>query len=69
MGVEHPETLDARANAADFIGLAGDPLAARNLFSDIIQVSARVLGMSHPQTQRCVAAQSLWGRQVETLQS
>src|SRR5215831_2050426 len=49
-GAEHPDTLAARAEVASWTGMAGDPAGARDQFTALLPVEARVLGAEHPET-------------------
>ena len=50
LGPEHPDTLAARANLADWTGQAGDAAGARDQFAALLPVRERVLGPEHPDT-------------------
>jgi hypothetical protein len=50
LGPEHPDTLITRANLAYWTGMAGDAVAARDLFAELLPVRVRVLGPEHPST-------------------
>ena len=49
-GAEHPDTLAARHNLADWTGAAGDATGARDQFAALLPVRERVLGAEHPDT-------------------
>ncbi len=49
-GPEHPDTLAARYNLADWIGRAGDPAGERDMLTGLLPVHLRVLGPEHPDT-------------------
>jgi Tetratricopeptide repeat len=49
-GAEHPRTLTAQHNFAHWTGEAGDPAAARDLFTDLLPVREQVSGPEHPGT-------------------
>ena len=49
-GPDDPETLSDRANMARFTGEAGDAASARDQFTALLPVSARLLGPDHPNT-------------------
>ena len=48
LGAEHPGTLAARIDLADYTGLAGDAAAARDQFAELLPVTAQVLGAGDP---------------------
>jgi hypothetical protein len=50
LGTHHPDTLSARAHLAAWIGAAGEPAAARDLFADLLPDTVRMLGPNHPDT-------------------
>ena len=50
LGVEHPDTLTARANLAYWTGKAGDAAAARDQYAALLPICKRVLGPEHPDT-------------------
>ncbi|MFE3459194.1 tetratricopeptide repeat protein [Nocardiopsis aegyptia] len=50
LGPDHPHTLIARGNLADWRGEAGDPAAASGLYEDLLADHLRVLGPDHPAT-------------------
>ena len=50
MGAGHPDTLAIRHALAYWTGKAGDPAAARRLFSGLLPDRERVLGAAHPDT-------------------
>jgi hypothetical protein len=47
---EHPTTLEAREDLANWTGLAGDPEAARDQYAALLPIRERVLGPEHPHT-------------------
>jgi len=49
---EHPDTLGARGNFAYWTAQAGDPAAARDLFTELLPVLERLLGPEHPDRPR-----------------
>jgi len=49
-GVEHPDTLSARANLARWTGEAGDAVGARDQYAALLPVRKRVSGPEHPST-------------------
>jgi hypothetical protein len=49
-GAEHPDTLDARSDAARWTGKAGDAAAARDQYAGLLPVQQRALGREHPDT-------------------
>jgi Tetratricopeptide repeat len=49
-GAEHPDTLAARHNLADWTGAAGDAAGARDQLAALLPVRERVLGAEHPDT-------------------
>ena len=50
LGPDHPQTLVARHNLADWQGVAGDPAEAAEALRLLLVDSTRVLGTSHPDT-------------------
>ena len=62
LGPEHPHTLIARANLAQWTGEAGDPAAARDLFAGLLPVRERVLGPEHPDTLAARHELARWTR-------
>jgi propanediol dehydratase small subunit len=63
-GDEHPFTLSASANLASDLYTIGEPVAARALDEDILEVSRRVRGEEHPNTLATAANLSLDRRAV-----
>ena len=59
-GPEHPATLAARADLAEFTGYAGDPLAARDQFAELLPVMERVHGAEHPHTVITRSGRAHW---------
>jgi hypothetical protein len=49
-GPDHPDTLTARSDLAQWTGEAGDRATARDLFAELLPVEERVLGPHHPNT-------------------
>jgi energy-coupling factor transporter ATP-binding protein EcfA2 len=49
-GENHPDTLTTRENVAYFIGVAGDPAAARDELNAVLPPRAEVSGENHPDT-------------------
>jgi hypothetical protein len=47
-GPEHPETLAACANLADWTGMVGDAAGARDQLAALLPIRERVLGREHP---------------------
>ncbi len=64
LGPEHPETLIARANLADWTGEAGDAAGARDLFAALLPMRERVLGREHPDTQSARANLAHWTKKA-----
>jgi hypothetical protein len=60
LGVEHPDTLTARADLAYWTGLAGDAAAARYQMAALVPVRERVLGAEHPDTLAARANLARW---------
>jgi hypothetical protein len=50
LGPEHPDTLSARHNFADWTGEEGDTALARDMFEELLPIRERVLGVEHPDT-------------------
>jgi hypothetical protein len=50
LGLDHPDTLAARAGLAYFTGMAGNTAGARDQFASLVPVHKRVLGPRHPDT-------------------
>jgi len=50
LGVEHHETLTARANLAHWTGAAGDVAGARDQYAALLPVRERASGAEHPET-------------------
>ncbi|MFF7796422.1 tetratricopeptide repeat protein [Streptomyces olivaceus] len=50
LGPEHPDTLTARNNLADWHGRTGDPAGAYTAFTRFLPDMVRVLGPEHPDT-------------------
>jgi len=50
LGPDHPDTLNARANLAWWLGEAGQPAHAAEQFRDLLADRLRVLGPDHPGT-------------------
>jgi transcriptional regulator with XRE-family HTH domain len=50
LGADHPQTLAARHNLADWQGVAGDPAEAAEALRLLLVDSTRVLGAGHPDT-------------------
>ena len=59
-GPEHPATLAARADLADWTGQAGDAAGARDQFAALVPVLERVLGPEHPATLAARANLASW---------
>jgi hypothetical protein len=53
---DHPATLTARGNLADWLGGAGQPAQAADQFRDLLADSLRVLGPDHPAVSGAGAA-------------
>ncbi|MEU4831817.1 tetratricopeptide repeat protein [Streptosporangium sp. NPDC023615] len=49
-GSEHPDTLTAQHTLAYWTGRAGDAVAAREMFAQLLPLKERVLGAEHPDT-------------------
>jgi hypothetical protein len=60
LGPTHPDTLRARANLADFTGMAGDPAAARDQFTALLPTIEEVLEPTHPDTLTARADLAHW---------
>jgi hypothetical protein len=59
-GLEHPDTLAARASLAFWTGQAGDAAAARDQYAELVSVDERVLGPEHPDTLLDRASLARW---------
>ena len=59
-GAEHPDTLTARANLADWTGEAGDAAGARDQFAALLPIRERVSGAEHPRTLTTRANLARW---------
>jgi Tetratricopeptide repeat len=59
-GAEHPDTLRARASRAHWTGMAGDPVAARDLLAALLSVRERVSDPEHPDTLATRHALASW---------
>jgi predicted component of type VI protein secretion system len=55
LGAEHPDTLTARANLADWTGQA-----ARDQYAALLPVFERVCGAEHPQTRTARGNLARW---------
>ncbi|MEW2094575.1 hypothetical protein AB0897_35740, partial [Streptomyces sp. NPDC007168] len=64
LGPEHPDTLTTRHNHAQWTGMSGYPVTARNLSAEVAADRARVLGSEHSSTIRSRKAQLHWSRQA-----
>ena len=60
LGIDHPDTLIARADFAYLTGVAGDAAAARDLYAALLPVRKRVSGPDHPDTLRAIANLARW---------
>ena len=65
LGPEHPDTLTARANLAQWTGGAGDAAAARDRFAALLPSYERVLGPEHPFTLSGRDSLAHWTRQAD----
>jgi Domain of unknown function (DUF4062)/Tetratricopeptide repeat len=59
-GPEHPDTLTARHRLAHWTGDAGDAAGARDQYTALLPVIARVLGAEHPDTLTARGNLALW---------
>ena len=50
LGPDHPDTLSARSNLADWRRQAGDPAGTAEAFEQLLTDRLRVLGPDHPDT-------------------
>ena len=64
LGPEHPDTLAARYELARWTGHAGDPVAARDLFAELVPVRERILGPEHPDTLAARRQHARWTKQA-----
>jgi hypothetical protein len=60
LGLEHPDTLTARANLAFWTGEAGDPAAARDLYAELLPMREKISGPKHPDTLSTRACLATW---------
>jgi Tetratricopeptide repeat len=60
VGPEHPRTLSIRNQLARWTGEAGDPVAARDQFANLLHDRQRVLGPDHPSTLSTHANLARW---------
>lgn len=60
LGPEHPDSLTARADHADWTGHAGDIAEARDLYAELIPVMERVLREDHPDIKSARGAFAWW---------
>ena len=60
LGPDHPDTLNDRANFGYWTGKAGDPTGARDLFTELLPMTDRVLGPEHPVTLRARGYLARW---------
>ncbi|MEV4888076.1 tetratricopeptide repeat protein, partial [Nonomuraea sp. NPDC055795] len=59
-GPEHEETLAARSYLADWTALAGNVVAARDMYAEVLHATARLLGPDHPDTLTTRANFAYW---------
>ena len=64
LGAEHPDALSAHAAFANLTGMAGDPVAARDMFAALLPVCRRVSGADDPQTLSVAAHLADWTGQA-----
>ncbi len=64
LGLDHPDTLTARANLADWLGEAGQPAQAAAQYRDLLDDSLRVLGPDHPHTLTTRDQLTYWAGQA-----
>ena len=64
LGAEHPDALNAHAALAHWTGMAGDPVAARDMFAALSPVCSRVLGPDDPRTLSVAARLADWTGQA-----
>ncbi|MFE7216075.1 tetratricopeptide repeat protein [Streptomyces sp. NPDC001698] len=50
LGPDHPRTLAARSNLAQWQGEAGDATGAAAAYAELLEDQVRVLGPDHPHT-------------------
>lgn len=50
LGPDHPDTLTARSNLAEWLGETGQPAQAASQYRDLLTDYLRVLGPDHPHT-------------------
>jgi hypothetical protein len=59
-GPDHPSTLIARANLADWTGQSGDRAGARDLLRALVPAWMRVFGPEHPDTLTVLGNHAHW---------
>ena len=64
-GPEHPSTLNAHRDCANWAGYAGDAAGARDQYAALLPVRERVSGPEHPDTLSARANLAFWTRQAE----
>jgi hypothetical protein len=64
LGPEHPDTLTARGDLADWRGEVGDAAGAASAFEQLLEDRLRVLGPDHPQTLATRSDLARWRGQV-----
>jgi hypothetical protein len=60
LGLEHPDTLNTRADLAYWTGRAGDAGAARDQFTALLPAFERVLGPEHLATLAARGSLASW---------
>jgi hypothetical protein len=60
MGAEQHDVLAVRASFARWTGVAGDPVAARDQFVELLPACERVVGTEHPDTLTVRADLARW---------
>ena len=63
-GPEHPDTLTTRHRLAHWTGDAGDAAGARDQYTALLPVIARVLGAEHPKTLTARGNLAYWTREA-----
>jgi NB-ARC domain-containing protein len=64
LGPEHPTTLEARDDVANWTGQAGDAVAARDQYAVLLPIRERVLGVEHPDTLTTRNELAYWNTQL-----
>ena len=60
LGIDHPDTLKARASLAIWTGEAGDPATACDMAAALMPIQNRVLGSEHPDSLATRAVLTRW---------